>query len=387
MRWPSLPTESSTRSHHDPSGLSPKLSGVALPLVRLDGDAFDQGRQHGLALRDQIAHNVAIYYDRFRREGQLAPDVVRERAARYSPLLQTFPDYWAAICGIAETAAQDLIDVIMLNVRYELLYYQYSILPVGSPDGCTSFAVTPAASADGHLLIGENWDWLPEVKGALLQTRNDDLETLAFTEAGIVGGKIGFNSAGVGLAINGLLSTADDWSRLNGSKPFHVRCHEVLRQSSLDAAASAVIDSRRACSANFVVGALPGRVVDIEAAPETACSFGPERGFVAHTNHFLDPTHLGVEEPLSERRPHTYTRLARMRDLMDARRPLSVGDLQACLRDHDNYPDSVCRHVHPDDPPEEACITVVSVVMDINEQTMWISDGPPCERVYEAYRL
>jgi isopenicillin-N N-acyltransferase-like protein len=76
-----------------------------------------------------------------------------------------------------------------------------------------------------------------------------------------------------------------------------------------------------------------------------------------------------------------------MRELMDARRPLSVADLQACLRDHDNFPDSVCRHIHPDDPPEEACPTVVSVVMDLNERTLWLSDGQPCEHLYEAYRL
>jgi len=65
----------------------------------------------------------------------------------------------------------------------------------------------------------------------------------------------------------------------------------------------------------------------------------------------------------------------------------SVGDVQACLRDHDNFPDSVCRHVNPDDPPEEACITVVSVVMDLSERILWISDGAPCEHPYEAYTL
>ena len=109
---------------------------------------------------------------------------------------------------------------------------------------------------------------------------------------------------------------------------------------------------------------------------------------LAHTNHFLDPTHLGIEEPAhSDRRPQTYTRLARMRELLDARKPLSVADVQACLRDHDNFPDSVCRHIHPDDPPEEACPTVVSVVMDLEERALWLSDGQPCEHVYERYAL
>jgi isopenicillin-N N-acyltransferase-like protein len=359
---------------------------VTLPVVELDGEPFDQGRQHGLALRDQIRNNLAVYYDRFLSEGHLDADEVRSRAQRYMPVLERDPAYFQAIRGVAEASGEDLLDLVMLNVRYELLYYQYSIIPVGGPDGCTSFGVLGPASANGHLLIGENWDWIPEVQGAVLHARCEGLETLAFTEAGIVGGKIGLNSAGLGLAINGLLSTDDDWSTLE--KPFHVRCYEILRSSSLDAAAAIVSSTRRACSANFVLAQAPDRLVNIEAAPGTTCAFGAGGGRLVHTNHFLDPTHLGVSEPPnSERRPQSHTRLARMREMMDALSPLAIADVQACLRDHDNYPDSICRHEHPDDPPEEACPTVVSAVMDLQDRRLWLTDGPPCEHVYTEYHL
>jgi isopenicillin-N N-acyltransferase-like protein len=360
---------------------------VTLAVVELGGDPFEQGRQHGLALRDQIDHNLAVYYDRFFRETHLQADEVRSRAARYVPLLESYPAYFDAVRGVAEASGEDLLDMVVLNVRYELLYYQYSVIPVGAPDGCTSFGVLGPASANGHLLIGENWDWIPEVQGAVLHTRGSDgLETLAFTEAGIVGGKIGLNSAGLGLAINGLLSTEDDWTTLE--KPFHVRCYEILRSGTLDEAAAIVSRTRRACSANFVLAQAPERLVNIEAAPGTTCSFGAGGGTLVHTNHFLDPTHLGVSEPpYSERRPQSHTRLARMRKLLDARRPLAVADVQACLRDHDNYPDSICRHEHPDDPPEEACPTVVSAVMDLHDRKLWLTDGPPCEHLYTEYHL
>jgi isopenicillin-N N-acyltransferase-like protein len=76
-----------------------------------------------------------------------------------------------------------------------------------------------------------------------------------------------------------------------------------------------------------------------------------------------------------------------MRELLDARRPVSVADLEASLRDHDNYPDSICRHENPDDPPEEACVTVVSAIMDLDDRTLWLTDGHPCERLYERYSL
>jgi isopenicillin-N N-acyltransferase like protein len=353
---------------------------VTLPLVDLDGSPRDQGLQHGAALRGQIAHNLAVYYDRFLREGHLPADEVRQRAAHFLPLLEACPDYFDTLRGVAETSGQELIDLVMLNARYELLYYQYSVLPVGGPDGCTAFALLPETTHSGHLLIGENWDWIPEVQGAVLRTP----ETLCFTEAGIVGGKIGLNAHGLGLVVNGLLSTSDDWAR--PVKPFHVRCHDVLRSTTLEDATRAVTDTARACSTNFILAQVPNRAVDVEAAPGSCCSFGVVRGVLAHTNHFLEPDHLGVEEPHSERRPHSYSRLARIRELLDAR-PLSLEDVQASLRDHDNFPDSVCRHVHPDDPPEEACVTVVSAVMDLDERALWLSDGPPCENGYQRYAL
>src|SRR5205823_1340688 len=106
------------------------------------------------------------------------------------------------------------------------------------------------------------------VEGAVLHTQEPDgLETLGFTEAGIIGAKLGLNSAGLGLTINGLLTTSDDWSRR--VTPFHVRCYEILRQRDLDSAVKIVTNQRRACSANFLIAQAPDRAVDIEAAPDT----------------------------------------------------------------------------------------------------------------------
>jgi isopenicillin-N N-acyltransferase-like protein len=359
---------------------------VTLPIVHVEGEPYHQGRQHGLAMREQIAHNLEVYYDRFLREAQLERDEACARAIRYRPLLEKHA-YYAALQGMAAGSGQDLLDLLVLNVRYELLYYQYGVLPVGGADGCTSFVVLPGASDNAHLLLGQNWDWIPDVCGAVLHTREPGgLETLSFTEAGIVGGKIGLNSAGVGLAINGLLSTADDWSRL--VLPFHVRCYEILRRRSLDAAVAIVADAPRACSANFLVAQTPDRAIAIEAAPDSVRFLEPDhQGVLVHTNHFFDPAQLGVEEPLSERRPHSYSRLARMRELLDARMPVTLGDLEVSLRDHDNYPDSVCRHENSEDPSEEWCLTVTSAIMDLEERSLRVTDGPPCEHLYETVIL
>src|SRR5207245_10236706 len=115
-----------------------------------------------------------------------------------------------------------------------------------------------------------------------------------FTEAGIVGGKIGMNSAGLGLVINGLLSSRDDWTRLR--TPFHVRTWRILHSRTLCEAVRVITAAERACSANFLLGQANRRaeVVDIEAASHAACTLAPADGLLSHTYHVLDTAALAL---------------------------------------------------------------------------------------------
>jgi isopenicillin-N N-acyltransferase-like protein len=354
-------------------------------VLYLSGTPYEQGLQHGQRLKDRIAHNIQVYFERFESEVGLSHAEVLARAVKYGEAIATqSPDYFAGMRGVAEGSGFDFDQLLALNVRHEILYYQRSANAMG--DGCTSFAVLLSASANGHLLMGQNWDWIPQVQGAVLHTvKPDGLEAISFTEAGIVGGKIGLNSAGLGLAVNGLHTTDDDWSRL--SKPFHVRCYEILRARALEAATQVVTGSERACSTNFLIAQIPDRVADIEAAPDQTRTLGPENGCLVHTNHFLDPDALGVVEPPREGSSSTHHRLDRLRELLAAKRPLGVEAIQGFLRDHKANPHSVCRHEDPDLPPGERYRTVTSVVMDLHTRELYLSDGPPCQGIYERITL
>jgi isopenicillin-N N-acyltransferase like protein len=358
---------------------------MSLPLLHLHGTPYEQGRQHGAALRNQIAHNLAIYFERFAREGKVARPEVLARATRYADAIQQqHQGYFDGLRGVAEGAGCDLIELVALNVRYEILYYQFGVNAMA--DGCTAFAIEPGRAANGHLLLGQNWDWIPQIQGAILHTTDaDGMETISFTEAGIVGGKIGLNSAGLGLAINGITSTDDDWSRL--SKPFHVRCYEILRSRDFNAATAIITSSGRSCSTNFLIAQAPDRIVDIEAAPKQIRLLTCENGCLVHTNHFVDPGSLGISEPPSPRRRYSRNRLSRMQELLTAQPALAIDDLQRCLRDHSEHPYSICRHEDPNGPLAEQYQTVTAVVMDLNERRIWLSDGPPCVSEFQELHL
>jgi isopenicillin-N N-acyltransferase like protein len=377
-----------------------------LPVIQLSGSPYQQGLQHGTQLKAAIGENLATYFYRFELEAKLSRPEVLERAGRLLAVIERLSqDYYDGMRGIATGAGFDLLEIAALNVRYEILYYQFGQVALAEQaaeqaaelaalehtrerlvDGCTLFAVSPNITDTGHLLVGQNWDWIPTVRGAVLYTKHDDgLVTLAFTEAGIFGGKIGLNSAGVGICINGITTTDDDWSR--PVSPTHVRCYNVLRSRSFDEMQQVIKGELRACSTNFLIAQAPDQALNIEAAPNQLNELQFANGCITHANHFVAPDALGIIEPPSERRQYSRHREQRLRDLLESKHPLSVADIQEFLRDTDGYPNSVSRHADPDYPPEEHYVTVTGVVMDLNTLEMWISDGPPDQNPFQYLKI
>jgi isopenicillin-N N-acyltransferase-like protein len=368
---------------------------VTIPFLKLTGSHYAQGRLHGAELAGPIRQNLAMYRQRLETECRLPWDEAHDRAESYLEVLEAeAPEYAAAMQGIADGADTDIADIAVLNVRYELLYDRFGKTAIedaaaggdgrepGEADGCTAFAVHPRNNPDGHLLVGQNWDWIPETQVALVHTvEPDGVEIVAFTEAGIAGGKCGINSLGIGLAINGIMTVGDDWSAMR--KPFHVRCWEILRAHRFDDAVAAVLESPRSVAANFLIVGEPDAGIDIEAAPDVHAEHPwYENGTLAHTNHFLDPDALGIAEPPLDRRENTYLRYSRVTALMAEQRPLSAAKMREIMSDTTGRPNCISRI--PDDsvPEDERYSTIISLVFDVTARKLWVAPGPPDQVEY-----
>ncbi|HEV2123740.1 MAG TPA: C45 family peptidase [Chloroflexota bacterium] len=365
-----------------------------LPLLDLVGSSRAIGRAHGETAREQIAHNVGLYFRRFAVEGGVHRAEALDRGAQYLAVIdRSAPDYGDIVRGIAEGSGRHLLEIAALNARYEIMYSEFSRVVmetsprVNGADGCTAFAVMPEASADGHLRIGQNWDWIEGVEGLLLRVRREDgLHILSFTEAGIAGGKIGFNSAGIGLVINGLVSDQDSWERLR--TPFHVRTWRILNSRSLAEAIGVVKNEERSCSANYLLAHLSddGRahVIDVETAPMTTRELEPDSGVLAHANHFLEPDQLSVWQPLEECTT-TFRRCARMQVLLAKQcGRLDDATLQNILADHDGDPLGICTHSSTLFAEDESYVTVFSTVIDLHAGRMLVAAGNPCVTRFES---
>ncbi len=349
-------------------------------------------------MRNEINDNLTTYFRRFKNETELSRSDVLDCAAKYEPVIKRADSaYSEAMKGVAEGSRIDLLEIAALNVRYELMYSQFAkigVKLVPRTYGCTAFAAEATSVRNGHVLMGQNWDWIPEIKGVFLKMSfANGLGVVCFTEAGVVGGKIGLNSKGLGLLINGLVSSQDDSSRL--SSPFHVRCWKVLRSNSIRQASSVLTRTDRSCSANFIIGQQgnngKGSIVDIECAPTTECTLHPQNGIIAHANHFLNPSELGIEQVLDDERLSTLHRYDKIQAMLvektSAGRKLSLNAAQEMLRDHDGKPESVCRHANPAFPLDDRYETVVSVIMDLAERKLWGTMGSPCQNEYQSLRL
>jgi isopenicillin-N N-acyltransferase like protein len=255
------------------------------------------------------------------------------------------------------------------------------------PNGCTTFGLLPEVTADGHTWLGQNWDWLEGVHGrtfVLRARRNAQPSFVCLTEAGIAGGKMGVNECGVGLVENGLASSND--GRNPYQKPFHVRCREVLDAERFDAAARPLTDTARTCSANVVIGAAGGEIVDIESSPDHVSRLYPEDGIITHSNHFLTGGH--GESLLEKISPNTLYRADRMRALLAPHRgALSVAHMRSAAADHFGAPYAICRHVDPRQGADTRTMTVGAVLIDLEARTMHVANGPPCANAYVAFSL
>ena len=361
---------------------------MSLPFVNLTGSPYEQGYQHGQQLKERINHNFAVYLQYFEKEG-LSRSEVLVMAQHYAVIIEAQnKDYYHNMQGIAVGATIPFAHIVVLNIRYEIIYQLFNnsmMAEAQRSDGCTAFAVLPS-SPDNHLLMGQNWDWLPSIAGTILQTQESTgLKTLAFSEAGIVGGKIGLNTLGLGLAINGLHSTEEKPNDV--TKPFHVCCYEILRQSSINDAVSVVTSSQRSYSANFLIAQTPDQLSNIEASSKTVNILGWQQGYFVHSNHFLDPDSCEITEPDSEFYVSSYARCERMNQLLRSTTTVNVASIQTYLQDHHNTPNSICSHENLAIPKNMRIQTLASVVMDLHQQSFSISDGIPCENDYQHFQL
>ena len=355
------------------------MADAAFPLIDAAGPPFERGRDYGRGAGERIARSVAIYEEPLARQG-LAWDTVRRIAGRYLPRLESFsPNLAEEIRGIASGCERPVEDIVALNARTELLYDKSlredpDSLP---PDGCTGAIALPGNTADGHMLHGQNWDWLDACKDSAVVVRMeypDGMRLMTFVEAGILA-RAGMNSHGI--AVTGNFLTTPSLPAEN-AVPIPLVRRRVIEAATLHDAVGTVLNSPRSFCNNMMISDAGGEAVDLETTPEEAFWELPEQGLLVHANHFrTQAARARVRDTGLMASPDSIYRDRRVEAHLRQRAGhVTPGDLQEAFADTYGAPHGVCRSPTPDTGERAPTSTVASLVMDTTAGHMWLARAP-----------
>lgn len=350
-----------------------------IPLVMSEGMPFARGLHLGRAQAKRVRQTVSAYRELFRVCAGLDPARVFDIAERFIPPIEAYaPHLLEEMRGIAEGSGHDLREIVAVNSRTELMY--------GVPFGeCTSIGVTPEASADGHLRLAQNWDWKASLSGALVLwviRRDDGPDVLTLTEAGMVG-KIGVNASGFAMCVNLLKSYQDTGQP---AVPMHIILRRVLEEAhSVEEAIALIGSAKRHTSCNHLIADCNGHLADVEATPFGRQVLSPTRGVLVHANHCLDEE-LAPHDRTVRDQPETLARCERATRLSQEP-PIDEARLRSILSDHATAPNSICRHVQTNLPPDQQDESIASLIFDLTAGMLAIADGPPCQYPYRRLML
>lgn len=344
--------------------------------IEIEGQAYERGRQYGARAATAIRQNVETYLRLIEFHTGMDRASVLDAAGRFGPILEAHaPDLLEEMGGIAEGAGCDLLDVLLINARSELME---------AVDECTALAVGPAGTVAGQPLLAQNWDWYTAVEPepVLLYIRQPHKPAiLTLCEAGQVG-KIGMNSAGLGVCLN-YLSHADRGEGV----PVHVILRQMLGCAPLGAAIREAYRVPRGGAANILVAHAAGEILDLELTATDADFLYGDHGWLVHANHFESPRlrsgDTGIAESMS-----SVARAARARRLLrSAYGQVTEETIQTILTDHTYGAYAICRHADASEPRLQQTETRASVVMDLAARTLHVSAGQPCREAYRRFQF
>jgi isopenicillin-N N-acyltransferase-like protein len=360
------------------------------PQFDLAGSPTDIGLAYGRQAGNYVHRSVAIYQNAFAQKG-VSWEQARRRARAFAPQIGRYNQaFLEELEAIARGAELPLDDVIAINARTELLYGQKPAAPHAPEtdvDGCTGAIALPEATADQHMLHGQNWDWRDECADASVVLRiqpDQGPRMLIFVEAGILA-RCGMNSAGVAVTGN-FLQTDRDYG--HDGVPVPLIRRRVLMSAALGEAIRAVYDAPRSFSNNLMISQRDGEAVDLEATPGEVFWILPERGLLVHANHFTSVGALAkVHDRGLETNADSLYRDRRVRACLSSRAGrLEPDDFKTAFADRYGTPRAVCRSPVLG-PGGKSSSTVATIVMDTTAGRMWIAKRPYDEPVFREYAM
>jgi len=340
-----------------------------IPLLSVEGDTAQAGEELGAAWRDALGLAAAE-----RTDGR----PVWWRDTRYAKLVERWcphlPDLYRAM---ARGAGLDEDQVTTRAPQPEPLQ---SAAPQSG--GCTSFAVAPGASLDGHPISGQTKD-VSRLRGAQFQVLRLRLtdgapSAITLTYPGWLFGH-GFVAGGCAIFRNSLYVDGNA-----SGMPYAVWGQLALHCPTVEDVERLTRDHPVAGAFHVTVADEGGGIKGIESGRGHAAFLAPDDGLYVHANAVRrDPALLSQERErgLFRRADSIQREEALTRRLAADRGRLTAPLAYAALSDHTGYPASVCRH------QSDAALTAAAVVAEPVQRRLHVARGPVCMHFPQSHTL
>ncbi|MCJ7532163.1 MAG: C45 family peptidase [Anaerolineales bacterium] len=351
------------------------------PLIRVSGTHREMGQQIGEAMAKQVQHSIesacALIEDAY-EDLQLTWEGAQIQARKYIPFAQErYPNYVEEMIGISEGAGVSFDELAVVNAMEAVTMDALHL------DKCTTMAVNDECTADEHVLIAHNEDWLPEDEQDVYiihAVPNHEPPFLAMTYGGLLP-NIGFNAYGIAQCCDSVYPSD---SRIG--IPRLVVSRAVLACQNLADAIRCTLIPQRAAGYNHLLAHESGEIYNVEVSARHFGIFYAEDGVIAHTNHYLDFNMQNIEDEPDEL-INTRVRYHRAQRLLYRTEKHTLKSLQAIQRDHVTYPASICNHVTTEEKPLDREKTIAALVIDLTSRMMHLAWGNPCQNTYHTYYL
>lgn len=352
-----------------------------IPFVRVKGTHREIGRQIGEATREQVRHSIVSARDLIKETYttlELNWDGALIQARKYLPYAQErYPQYVDEMTGIAEGAGVSYEDLAVLNALEGVTMDALHLTK------CTSMAVNEDRTADGHVLVAHNEDWLPNDEQDVFVvhvTPEHEPPFLAMSYGGLIP-NVGFNAYGIAQCCDTVYPSD---SRIGIPRLFVSRA--VLAARTLDDAISSTLVPHRAAGYNHLLAHEAGELYSVEVSARRFGILYGDEGYLVHTNHYLDPKMQAIEKEPDELIV-TRLRYFRASRLLKQDPAHTIKSLQAIQRDHFNFPYSICNHSIDAIDPMDKEKTINALIIDLTSRAMHIAWGNPCQNQYHTYYL
>lgn len=359
-------------------------------VINLKGEPYARGRKHGAKLKEEINTLYLAWRDKVMEKLPVKMDMeeINRFIGAHIPFVKKIaPDIHEEMNGIADGAKISYQKVLLLNCFAEIERFFLPAIAVKFKqkpntffnNACTGFGIYGKASMNKKVYVGQGWDmesyWEPII--LRIQSEAADPDLLLFSNPGIVGAS-GINSHGLALCNTGIC-TSDQRPGL----PYPILVRKALEKKVLSDMMGVIITAPRTTGIGYILGSSFSAVCLQTSATDYSFSY-PQEGYFALGNHFEDPALKKHEMDLIFG-IDSLVRVGRMRQLLyESYGELNVKIIEKILRDHANYPQSICRH---DAGNSIINRTIASFIYSPEENIIFIAKGNPCENPFERIPL